>query len=254
MLGKKTFQKIGFRDIGKGHSYADAVLSGHPSMVAFSGTKLDVLKRYIQMIESGDILHRQNRAILQKIYCGYYYEQLGLSGDEQDKKRQYFENALKNWNEILDKRSIPCDVRYYVLLSTARIMDALDCSWPLIEDICLSAFKIFPQQGEALEPIIRHYFSTHDSAIAYIFSSYAKEQHAFSPPITSNWRREPTFKGWAIVDLHISICESLGLFKEASTILNELTQLNSQNPGLFQEEEVTQLINKSRAFHKKVPV
>ena len=227
----KTIQKLCFTDLEKGPAYTGTVLSCHLPQSDVGLCRTDMIKKYVQLLESGSVIARQNRSLLQAIYCGYYYQQLATYSIEKGQKNIYLESALKNWNTVIHQKQVPSDVRCYISLELGHIMQLLAHSWPQIEELYLSLFELSPERGESLEPIIRHYVAAEDYPIAYIFSSYTIEHHLFPETSISKWPISSQFRGWKVAELHIAVCESLGLFEEIKEINRKFRSLEKPVPA-----------------------
>jgi hypothetical protein len=127
-------------------------------------------------------------------------------------------------------------------------MQSLGHPWPTTEEMLLSAYEIAPFRGEPIARIIHHYLSKQIWPIAYLFSSFAKDNFLDNPPKEGQWALDKTLYTWGVLDLHIAACLPLGKKEEAAATFLELYQRTLSSPELFPQGVIEKIANNKTFF------
>jgi hypothetical protein len=202
--------------------------------------------------ENGAIFTGKANEAARRFYMGYCLERRAQAMEDRSTRNEWCANALGHFTAFLEICRHKGEPAYYALLKSAQLMVALEYPWRKAEGLLLEAFEIMPGRGEAIETIQRHYLSTGEFPVAYIFTSYAFQAYFMRSPSTDKWGVNETFYKWRVLDQHIAACFNMGLRDEAGHFFNQLVELTRRDPGYFEPSDIQRIQVKSELFKNPV--
>ena len=205
----------------------------------------------IEMLKKGTVIEGRQRAAVQNFYLGHFYEQVAARTDDPQASKFFAEAALAHYNSLIRAGGLQGEPFFYAHLRTGQLMNFLGSTWPPCEKILLQAYALAPGRGEPMEAIIRYYLSAQQWAIAYIFSSFSKENFFNKLPVKNiAWGLHDSFYHWKVLDLHTAVCFNAGAMEEAWDTYSTLLQTTTTAPQHFTTEDLKKILDKGSLFQQ----
>jgi hypothetical protein len=244
--------RISIQQILQGPTALENALTTQIPQSPQEGRSLSWLNQIINTLQSRKPGFWKKDKIAYHFTLGYAFQQAAnLATPDSPEKKALLEGALTNFKAIQKWPKKYAELAFYVINNQAQTMTALGQEWPEVEEVCLDAFEIHPTRAESLVQIIKHYLTTQEWPIAYIFSSYCREHHYDHFPTNDHWGLDPELYNWKLLDMHTAVCFNMGNMEEASLTFNTLMLRLDQQPQLFTDEQITKLREKKALFQQE---
>ncbi len=107
----------------------------------------------------------------------------------------------------------------------------------------MKASSMKMSRGEAMKQIILHYMTTKEWEIAYIFTSYSKDEFFNILPKGQKLMIDTAFYHWQTMDFHVAVCYYLNKITEGSEAFEKLLGQIGKHPEYF----TTAIVEKIKA-------
>jgi hypothetical protein len=203
------------------------------------------LNLYKQLINEADWRSRDSRT--RKFCLGYLNHQAARLAIDLAEKMHFREVALQHYLDFIRRKAVS-EEQFFACFSAGVLSEALELPWKGTEQQFLMAYEMRPKRGEPISRIIEYYISRQQWAIAFLFSSSAKDFFFGGLPKKEKWGVDESFYNWRVLHLHAAACYSLGKRSEATETFGLLYSLTQNEPGLFLQEEIDRISSQKSLF------
>jgi len=239
--------QITIRDIKLGPEHLERTLSARFERGLDNVEKLIMYQQLIEKMETESSFGHSGKFRIKYFCLGYLYQQVARLTEDRDQKERFYECALNCYRKFI-LRTGNGEEDFFACFSVGILLQALDQPWLEAEQKFLEAYKLNPRRGEPIDRIIQYYLAKQQWAIAFLFSSSAKEQFYGKPPDQGNWGIDKSFYSWRILHLHIAACFSLGRMKEATENFAFLYSLTLEHTEIFLPREIDLIHSQKSLF------
>jgi len=194
-----------------------------------------------------DSISRRDTAVLH-LYKGHFLQLAGINCTCEEKKKEFFQNAIYEYKEIPKANNIIGEAKYYAQWQIAVLQEWLSTPWVVVQQSLLNSGKFAPYRAEAIKHLILHYKNSKEWAVAYLFSKYSVNNFYGEPPLQDSWLPDIQFYNWRILDYHVSICLHLFRQDEAKEVFTELLTCTRRHPEFFSQQQIEMIMNNKIAL------
>jgi len=204
-------------------------------------------KKHSQLLEHYiDYKDRSSRWVF---YTAQSYHDSATTKNK-DENAERARRAIKYYRERISRNDGYEEERYYSQLRIGTLSKNIEEPWSTTQMELLKAYSMDPLRGESIKVIIDHYQQMGEWALSYMYSKFAKVNFHNSNPYPKRLLFiDESLYAWRFLEIHATSCYYTGRKHEAKETFAELTNIISNRPELFTDNDKQRIMNNANFFN-----